>query len=99
LLTIANEKNDKTIISFKSRVSLFADAQSRAAKNEGLTVVPIAYTIKEVCSLSRVGKTTLYAAIGRGELVARKLGKKTLILEEDFRRWIEALPIIDSASL
>jgi excisionase family DNA binding protein len=55
---------------------------------------PIAYTIKEACTASRTGRTTLYSAIRRKDLVARKLGKKTLILEEDLRRWIEHLPTI-----
>lgn len=55
---------------------------------------PIAYTIKEACTASRTGRTTLYGAIRRGELVARKLGKKTLILENDLRRWIEQLPTL-----
>lgn len=55
---------------------------------------PLAYTIKEACSVSRTGKTTLYAAIRRGDLLARKLGKKTLILEDDLRRWIEHLPTV-----
>lgn len=55
---------------------------------------PKANTIKDVCAASRAGKTTVYAAIRRGDLVARKLGKKTLILEEDLRRWIEQLPTI-----
>lgn len=57
---------------------------------------PIAYTIKEACMVSRTGKTTLYGAIRRRELVARKLGKKTLILEEELRRWIEQLPTINN---
>jgi hypothetical protein len=37
---------------------------------------PIAYTVKEACAVSRTGKTTLYGAIRRRDLVARKLGKK-----------------------
>lgn len=57
-------------------------------------MAPIALTIKEACLVSRTGKTTLYGAIRRKELVARKLGKKTLILEGDLRRWIEQLPTI-----
>jgi excisionase family DNA binding protein len=59
--------------------------------------VPIAYTVKEACEISRAGRTTLYAAIRRGELVARKLGKKTLILDQDLRHWIEQLPAVKSA--
>ncbi len=55
---------------------------------------PIAHTVKEACAVSRTGKTTLYGAIRRGDLVARKLGKKTLILDDDLRRWIEQLPTI-----
>jgi len=55
---------------------------------------PIAYTVKEACAVSRTGKTTLYGAIRRRDLVARKLGKKTLILEDDLRRRIEQLPRI-----
>jgi len=55
---------------------------------------PIAYTVKEACAVSRTGKTTLYGAIRRRDLVARKLGKKTSILEDDLRRRIEQLPRI-----
>jgi excisionase family DNA binding protein len=55
---------------------------------------PIAYTVKEACAVSRTGKTTLYGAIRRRDLVARKLGKKTLILEDDLRHRIEQLPRI-----
>ena len=54
----------------------------------------IAYTIKEACTVSRAGRTTLYGAIRRGDLIARKLGKKTLILEDELRRWIEELPTV-----
>ena len=53
---------------------------------------PLAYTIAEACAAARTGRTTLYAAIRRGDLVARKLGKKTLIMERELRRFIEELP-------
>jgi len=53
---------------------------------------PLCYTVAEACALARTGRTTLYQAIRRKELVARKLGKKTLILEEDLRQWIVGLP-------
>ncbi|MDO8874636.1 MAG: helix-turn-helix domain-containing protein [Pseudolabrys sp.] len=59
--------------------------------------MPFAYTVKEACEISRAGRTTLYAAIRRGELVARKRGTKTLILEQDLRQWIEQLPALKSA--
>ena len=53
---------------------------------------PIAVTILEACKASRSSRTTLYAAIGNGDLRAIKRGRKTLILMSDLRAWIEGLP-------
>jgi len=43
----------------------------------------LAYTVDEACSVARIGKTAIYKAIGTGKLVARKYGRKTLILASD----------------
>ena len=55
---------------------------------------PIALTIAEACAASRIGRTRLYEAIRAGEVCARKHGKRTLILDEDFRSWLESLPAV-----
>jgi excisionase family DNA binding protein len=52
----------------------------------------IAYTIDEACRASGVGRTRLYAALRGRELRARKHGKRTIILADDLRQWLEALP-------
>jgi excisionase family DNA binding protein len=53
---------------------------------------PLAVTVAEACHLARSSRSEIYAAILRGELGARKRGRKTLILMADLRAWVEALP-------
>jgi excisionase family DNA binding protein len=55
-----------------------------------------AFTVAEACAAARVGKTVLYQAISSGVLVARKRGRRTLVLPADLKRWIEGLPTIKS---
>jgi excisionase family DNA binding protein len=57
--------------------------------------VPLAYTIAEACVVARAGRTAIYEAIRSGELVARKRGRKTIILADDLRLWIERLPRLE----
>ena len=59
------------------------------------TVPTIAYTVDEACDIACIGRTAIYKAISTGELVARKYGRKTLILASDLHRFIEGLPTIE----
>jgi excisionase family DNA binding protein len=54
----------------------------------------LAMTIAEACAASRIGRTRIYEAIRAGELRARKHGKRTLILADDLRQWLESLPTL-----
>jgi excisionase family DNA binding protein len=55
-----------------------------------------AYTIPEACQAARLGRTYIYEAIRRGELRARKAGRRTIILADELREWLEQLPAADS---
>jgi excisionase family DNA binding protein len=57
-------------------------------------IAPMALKISEACTAARCGRTTVYEAIKRGELIALKRGKSTLILASDLRQWLESLPSI-----
>jgi excisionase family DNA binding protein len=53
-----------------------------------------AYSIEDTARLASVGRTALYAEIKAGRLSARKVGRRTIILDRDLRAWLEAAPAL-----
>jgi excisionase family DNA binding protein len=56
----------------------------------------LAYSVPRACSMAGAGRTSLYEAINSGALRAVKRGRRTLILDEDLRRWLRSLPPIQA---
>lgn len=52
----------------------------------------LAYRIEEVCKATGLGRTSIYAAIKAGSLVARKYGRATIILRDDLVKFMQQLP-------
>ena len=51
-----------------------------------------AFSIDEICQTSKLGRSTIYEEIREGRLVARKCGRRTIILKADRQAWLENLP-------
>jgi len=51
-----------------------------------------AYSIPEVCAQTGIGRDKIYEATRDGTLIARKLGRRTVVLDSELRGFLEALP-------
>jgi excisionase family DNA binding protein len=55
-----------------------------------LNLTQLAYSISEACTLTSVGRTTLYSAIKTGHLKVHKIGRRTLISANDLVAWLDS---------
>ncbi len=55
-------------------------------------------SIDESCVASGIGRTKIYEAIGSGQLIAKKAGRRTIILPKHLEAYLESLPAADFAS-
>ncbi|MEL1251902.1 helix-turn-helix domain-containing protein [Aurantiacibacter gilvus] len=53
---------------------------------------PITITIPEAVKLTGMSRTAIYEALKRGDLVARKAGRRTLIGFADLEGYLASLP-------
>lgn len=53
---------------------------------------PLAVTIPEAVRLSGLSRSGIYEAMRRGDLIARKAGRRTLIAFNDLETYLASLP-------
>jgi excisionase family DNA binding protein len=52
------------------------------------------WSIVEAARTANIGRSTVYEAIKAGRLVARKMGRRTIILDRDLQAWLSTLPLL-----
>ena len=55
------------------------------------------YSVREVCKICGIGRSSFYLALGTGALTAVKLGRRTLVPAESLDRWLNSLPTVPVA--
>jgi hypothetical protein len=56
-----------------------------------------AYSISELANKGPIRRSSIYNQIAAGKLRARKIGRRTVILDEDWRAFLESTPVIAPA--
>ena len=56
------------------------------------------FTIDEACAFTGISRRMIYNAIKDGDLVRRKMGKRTLLIRSELEAFLLALPKGSSAS-
>lgn len=51
-----------------------------------------AFSVNDFCQWAGIGRTLVYAEMKAGQLAAKKLGRRTIILRSEAERWLAALP-------
>ncbi len=52
----------------------------------------LSFSINGACDEINCGRTKIYQEIAAGNIKARKLGKRTIILADDLQAYLESLP-------
>jgi excisionase family DNA binding protein len=70
----------------------------RRARQRAASIQQRAMSIDQFCQRYAVGRTTVYGEIKQGRLRGLKVGKRTIITENDAEDWLRRLPMVKTGS-
>jgi excisionase family DNA binding protein len=59
----------------------------------------LAYSIREAADISGLGRSSIYVAIRDGQLKVKKHGRRTLILADDLKSYLQSLPQVEPEAI
>lgn len=74
-----------------------ASAHTLAAILKDAASPKLGYTVDQAVEASGIGRTEMFVAMKERRLVARKLGKRNIILASDLIHFLESLPVRELA--
>jgi excisionase family DNA binding protein len=63
-----------------------------------LTNDKLGYSVAEVSDILGIDRSYVYELLNRGDLVGRKLGRRTIVLAAELQRYIDELPPYEAAT-
>ena len=60
------------------------------------TIESLSYSIADVCKVSGLNRTSIFQEIRKGNLKARKFGRRTIILRGDLEHFLQQLPVANA---
>jgi hypothetical protein len=52
----------------------------------------LAHSVESIPGKTGIGRTSIIKAIREGQLLARKMGRRTIVVDDDLRKWLNSLP-------
>jgi excisionase family DNA binding protein len=53
----------------------------------------LAHSVEQAAALIGLSRSRTWELIGSGDLIARRVGKRTLVLDEDLKAFLRGLPL------
>ena len=73
-------------------MTIKSSAKALLAADHELPAPRLGYSVAEAAEAAGISRSSIYLAIGRGDLRAIKLGKRTLIRHADLVAFLDRLP-------
>jgi len=72
-------------------------SRSRNGRDKDIRIVVkpssrLSYSIKALVKMTGIGRSTIFKQIAAGQLNAKKLGNRTIVLRTDAELWLSGLP-------